>query len=294
MVVVAMFLIYYDCGFMYVLLLLYFSGIRSSARFVNKAVPIGSSKHATDQMDYLRTVMETKIDDWSAIKTNVLTINGSVNQKNFDAVLLKYMINQKKIDAALSFATYMKNTQEELNMGSINGLLGLYYEVGKENKLTNEQKAFILDSYKNLYDKYKVLDYTTCERLLHALCVIDEWKKALKVLDDTHMTNTPSHSAYSTLIATFFKLNKKNEAVKLIKTSVNNRRPLQHKAYEEWIKYILRKYKDKKTIVKYLEEIFLHINQNAALITKTTAEKLKETFISLGWNVNYTNIRKQK
>lgn len=252
-----------------------------------------TSKHATDQIGYLRSAIG-KINDWSAIKANMLNINGSINEKNFDAILLKFLINNKNIDSALSFANFMKTTEKELNMGSINGLLGLYYEIGKENKLSDEQKQFILDSYKTLYEKYKVLDSTTCERLLHALCVIDEWKKALKVLDDIQLTSSPTHSAYSTLIGTFFRLNKKNYAMNLIKTSVNNKRPIQDKAYEEWIHFILRKYKDKKTIVKYLEEIFVHINQNAALITKNTAGKLKETFVSLGWNVNYTEIRKQK
>ncbi|KAJ2951771.1 hypothetical protein O0L34_g13937 [Tuta absoluta] len=120
-----------------------------------------------------------------------------------------------------------------------------------------------------------------------------EWKRAIKVLDDIFVTGSPTHSAFSTIIATMFNLNKKTEALKMIQKSLRNQRPLSHVAYESWINYILRKYKTKDTILKHLDEICMHTSKNCAVIPETTAEKLRETYSSLGWLARITRIKKQ-
>ncbi|CAH2090267.1 unnamed protein product [Euphydryas editha] len=207
--------------------------------------------------------------------------------------MLKVLVTNKKFDEALSFAKYLKSSHNELSLGAINALLNLYYEYSKENILSDDEKQFILDANKTLYEKYKVLDSTTCEKLLHALCSINEWKKSIKVLDDINLTGTPSHSAYSFLIATLFKNNKRADALKIIEKSVQNRRPLQDIAYDEWMKYILRKFKDKETLLKYLNEICHHISNNCAVVSAATAQRLKESYECLNWNVNFTQIIQQ-
>lgn len=202
------------------------------------------------------------------------------------------MTSLKKYSAALSFAEHVKSSTEELSLGTINALLSLYYEIGKTDKLSKEQIKFILDVHKSLHDKYKFLEYNTCERLLHALCVINEWEKALKVLDEIHLSTVPTHSAYSTLIATFFKLNKKKKALELINESVKYKRPLLENAYEAWLNYILRKYKDKKVIAKHLDEVFSFIARQCAIIPMNTANKLKELYGSMDWDAQFTRIIK--
>ncbi|XP_052750344.1 mitochondrial ribonuclease P catalytic subunit [Galleria mellonella] len=262
------------------------------SRNVVRVNTVIGKKHAADQLEYIKSAAEENIVDWSEVKKNALSIQGSLNSKNIDAVLLKVMVNVRNFDAALSFADYLRDTNSELSLGSINSLLLLYYQIGRTEKLTDDQKKFILDTYKSLYDKYTVLDFTTCERLLHALCVIDEWKKAFKVLDNIFLSCKPSHSAYSTLIATLFRCNKKNEAMKLIEQSVSNNRPLMDGAYEAWINYILRKYKDKKTILKYMEDILIFISDNLTKVNAETAQKIRHYYSSHSWDVQFTKIRK--
>ncbi|CAG9583130.1 unnamed protein product [Danaus chrysippus] len=231
--------------------------------------------------------------DWKGIKENVLLKRGSLNSKNIDAVMLKVMVGEKKFDAALSYASYLKLSSDDLSLGAINGLLNFYYEYSKENDLSKSEKEFILKTYDQLYNKYKVLDYTTCDKLLHALCAINEWKKCKRLLSDIHLSSIPTHSAYSTLIATLFKNNNKAEAMKFIQISLNDKRPLQDIAYDEWIRYIFRKYKDKNTMLKYLNEICLHISNNCEVVSLTTATRLKEAFEELKWIGRFTQIRKQ-
>ncbi|KAM3962019.1 mitochondrial ribonuclease P catalytic subunit [Aphomia sociella] len=275
------------------LLSLQFRPYKFVSRNVIRVTTVTGKKYAIDQLEYIKSVADEDAVNWSVVKENALSIRGSLNPKNIDAVLLKVMVNGNKLDAALSFADYLRSSETELSLGSINSLLMLYYEIGKTKKLSDDQKTFILDTYNSLYEKYKVLDSMTCEKLLHALCVIDEWKKGLKVLDNTRMSNKPTHSAYSTLIATLFKNNKKNEALQLVEQSINENRPLQECAYEAWINYILRKYKDKKTILKYLEDICIFISNNLSTINNVTAEKLQQLYSSRGWDVQFTTIRKQ-
>lgn len=204
------------------------------------------------------------------------------------------MVNCRKFEAALSFANHLKSNSEEMTLGSINGILGLYFEIGRTRKLSEEEKTFIKDAYKSLYEKYKVLDFSTCEKLVRALCVIDEWEKAMWVLEDIHLTSIPSHMAYSLLIGTLFKNNKKKKALEIMCESIKYRRPLQYEAFEEWINFIHRKYKDKKSILKQLGEIHDHVTRNYVVLDVNTAMKLKETYLNLGWNAEFTKIRKMK
>ncbi|CAH0755127.1 unnamed protein product [Diatraea saccharalis] len=269
------------------------SFIRVSLRLINNSSPITKGKHGIDQIDYIKSAISNQSEiEWSTVRDNTLQMPGTVNEKNLDAVLLKLMVNTKKFDAALSYAEYCKKTYNQLTLGCTNGLLFLFYEMSKINKLTSEQKTFILESYNSLYEKYKILDTTTCERLLHALCAINEWKKALKVLEDINFSGKPSHSAYSTLISALFDNNKKGEAIKLINRSVSDNRALQTNAYVAWINYIQKKYKERKTKLKYLEDICLHIFNNSVTINEETAKSIQDVYTSLGWNANVAKIKK--
>ncbi|KAJ8719521.1 hypothetical protein PYW08_011696 [Mythimna loreyi] len=249
-------------------------------------------RHPDEQIDYLKSIIENNAEDWTVVKNDVLSKQGNVTQKNIDAIMLKFMVGFKNHKAALSFAEHVVNSGDELSLGTINALLHLYYEIGKSNKLSKEQTKFIVDVHNSLHDKYKFLEYSTCERLLHALCIINEWEKALKVLDEIHLSSVPSHSAYSTLIATFFKLNKKKKALELIQESIKHKRPLLENAYEAWLDYILRKYKDKKVVAKHLDEVFSFVAQNCAIIPLDTANKLKEIYSSMDWDAQFARIRK--
>lgn len=264
----------------------------SYVNFVSRFVHQQAVNH-NEQIEFMKTIIENKKSDWTEIKNGILCKSGLLNSKNIDAVMLKVLVTDKKFDMALSFAKYLKSSHNEISLGAINAILNLYYEYAKENKLSDDEKQFILDTHKSLYEKYKILDSTTCEKLLHALCSINEWKISIKVLDDINLTNTPSHSAYSFLIATLFKNNKRAEALKMIEKSVQNRRPLQDIAYDEWMKYILRKYNDKEILLKHLNEISQHISNNCAVVSAVTAQRLKESYESLNWNGNFTQIIQQ-
>nr|CAB3507435.1 unnamed protein product [Spodoptera littoralis] len=265
---------------------------RVGLRALSQNATFFKEKFYDEQIEQIKSVGEHIPQDWTTFKNDVLTMEGNVNKKNIDAIILKYMTSLKIYDIALSFAQHLKSKGEELSLGTINSLLNLYYEISKKEKLTKDQTHFILDAHKSLYGKYKVLEYSTCERLLHALCAINETEKALKVLSDIHLTTAPSHSAYSTLVATFFNLNKKKKALELIDESIKSKRPLLENAYGAWIDYVLRKYKDKKTIEKYLNEIFSFVAKNCAVIPLQTANKLKDVYGTLNWNAGFAKIRK--
>ncbi|KAJ0176192.1 hypothetical protein K1T71_008366 [Dendrolimus kikuchii] len=266
--------------------------LRPSLRLIKQVSLATASRNALDQVSYIKSVIGKNEYNWLNIKNNVLSMQGTINEKNFEGVLLRIITSSKKFDVGLAFASHLLNSNEELSLGSINGLLGLYYSFGKETKLKEEEKKFILDSYEKLYDKYKSLDFSTCEKLLHALCVINEWEKALKVLDDILLSSEPTHSAYNILIATIFNNNKKDKALQLIQRCISNKRSLRFEAYEAWISYILRNYKNRKVIIKHLNEICLIISSNCFVIDLNTAIKFKDVYTTLGWNANLTRIKK--
>ncbi|XP_068629830.1 mitochondrial ribonuclease P catalytic subunit [Battus philenor] len=253
----------------------------------------GNKCSGDDQIGYLNWALETNLQDWSILKNNILNKPGVMNEKNVDGVIIKTMVRNRKLDSALSFANHLKSVNLNLSMGATNGILSLYYEMAKEKPLSEPEKQFILSTYNDLYAKFQVLDFTTAEILLHALCAIDDWKKALKVLNDIKVSGTPSHSAYSTLIGTLFRNNKEKEAMMLISNSLSDLRPLQHYVYKEWIEYIRRKYKSKDKILKNLEKISLHISANFAVISEKAAVEIKKNYLSLGWRADFVKIDKK-
>lgn len=253
-------------------------------------------KFANEQIQYIKSVIKENDDvkDWPLIKNKVLALPGTINPKNIDAVFLKILLNDKKFSIAQSFADYLLSFRRELNLGATHGILNLYVELDKVDQLSDEGKKFIIDTFKRLYYTYQVPDSTTCERLLHALCAINEWHQAMKVLDDIYASCTPTHSAYSTLIATLFKANKKEIAYKLIEKSISAQRPLLDVAYEEWINFILREHKDNESIEKYLDELCSLVSKNFIVIPEKAAEKLMGAYETIGWNAKMSKIRKDK
>ncbi|XP_041981733.1 mitochondrial ribonuclease P catalytic subunit [Aricia agestis] len=247
-------------------------------------------ENSIEQVEYIKSITENNTFDWDEIKKNVTSIPGKFNQKNIDAVILKIAVNTKKFAAAQSFVDHITKNESDLSLGVINGLLHYYAEYSNVNALSKEEQKFILKLYHQLYHKYKFLDYTTCENLIQALCSINEWQKSIKVLDDIFLSSTPSHNAFSMIVGTLFRNNKKVEAMKLIDRSLSNRRPLLTSAYEEWINYIMRKYKDKKTKLKHLNEICSHLINNSLVLPEEAAGILKNTFISLDWMADYSSV----
>ncbi|CAG9123307.1 unnamed protein product [Plutella xylostella] len=247
----------------------------------------------TEQKDFVLSSLKDPITSWPDFKTSVLSKQGIMTEKNFDGVILKLMITSRNYRAALSFVEFIKKTNVELSLGSINGILRLYATVSLEHKLTDDQKKFILDMYDYLYKKYQVLDFTTSEELLHALCAINEYKKSFKVLEDIYLSSTPSTSTFSTLIATLWNVDKKTEALQLMQRSLEEKRPLQDKVYHAWIEHINRKYKHKKTRVRHMEEICSFITKNFITLTEASAAKLRDNFVLYGWKAQNTSIRKQ-
>lgn len=248
--------------------------------------------HSQEQMDYIhKTIQSDKMAiDWSEFKSNILCKKGALSENNINAVLLKTLITRKKLNLAKLFADHLKQNMRALNLGSINGILHLYYILGAKGNLKEEDKVFILDTYKYLYEKHKLLESKTCENILHALCVVNEWKIALKVLEDIFESSMPSHSAFTTLVATLFKENEREEALKVVFRSLQHGRPLQSEAYEEWIKYVFRKYKDNATIIKYLDEINNHFKDNFIIISEKLSQFIKHSYEELDWKTSVTRI----
>lgn len=249
---------------------------------------------SNEQIEILKSAVRNNVEEWSILKSNLLSKQGTVNENNINAVILKTIVRNKKLELALSFVNHLTKCNSAFNIGVTNSILSLYYELGKQKSLSDPQKQFILSTYKDLYGRHNVLDYSTAEILLHALCAIDDWKKALKALQDIQVSCTPSHSAYSTLIGTLFRNNKEKDALLIIERSLSDSRPLQFVAYKEWIAYFFRKYKNKATILKHLDKINEHISSNCAVITEETAEHFKSTYNFLGWHATFSEIQKNR
>lgn len=254
------------------------------------------TRRMRDQIEYINEMLEdtTCTYDWTEIKKHILMKQGIYNESNINSVLLKKMITLHKLSPALSFANYLKNNEKDLNLGTVNCILRLYFAMSKENKLLELDREFIMSNYKLLSNQYKILDSDTCESLLHALCVIGEWKLGMKLLDDICYSCIPTHSAFNTLISTLFQFDKKKEAFSIIDRCISMERSLKIEVYKGWVNYIFRQYKDKDTRIKHLDEINKKIADNFITVEKEVAEFIKESYESLGWKGRNTRITRKE
>lgn len=125
-----------------------------------------------------------------------------------------------------------------------------------------------------------MLDSSTLEHVILALCVTPDWKLSIKCLEDIKITCKPSSSTYTAIISRAFD---SSDTIKigwdLLNEMIAMERKPQCKIFISWINYC-KKNQDLNESLKNIEKMIEYIGNNDILVSKLVAESFENYFKS--------------
>lgn len=160
----------------------------------------------------------------------------------------------------------------------------------KSDLITEIDKKHILSLYDNLMIQYSSFNTRISNILVESLCKIDEWKKAIKVIEKYEANdNNLLHHAYNELITYLFDHKEDKLAYEyLINTMKKDAGPNEDICIT-YLKYCL---KDKHTFIEKIEKIFTLWNKYGVKPSHNVVSEYMTACIEHGCFVTQTTISK--
>jgi pentatricopeptide repeat protein len=124
--------------------------------------------------------------------------------------------------------------------------------------------------------KHSILDASTAENVIFALCATKAWKQTLDFLGMIKFSCKPNASTYSVIIATAFYNRDYDTGWKLLREMISNQRIALPEVYMSWFKNCPRNIED-------FEKMMYFIGNNNVLIPKNVGVDLAKAFHELGF-----------
>lgn len=212
------------------------------------------------------------IDKWKNLRIKILESH-RINDKNVDATIIGHCLKELKLKMAKSYLEFLNFEKIELNSASIGRVLRIYYGKAQERELTLDECKDILNLYDLLLVKSSVMDPTTAESVIHALCVTSDWNKSLEIFENIKMTCTPSSSTYSAIIVSAFKNNESTIGLKFLEEMIQLEKSPKCEVFNAWFDYNTRNNKS-------FDDILNFIGENEILVSSKVAHHLKSILAS--------------
>lgn len=182
-----------------------------------------------------RECMITKHEE-TAVDFNILT-------------LLRHKIGP---NAGIAYYRYLKNNDYNPDVFTTIKYLELYR--WKCNDITEVDKIDILSIYNDFMNKYQTFDLNMTNGLLTALCKINKWEEALKVVERYEKNDKLIIYGYNSLISCLFHCGQDKLGYKyLVYTMEKNYTVID----DVYLKYLAYCTKDKSTFSKKIQKIFM-------------------------------------
>lgn len=212
------------------------------------------------------------VDKWKELRNDILQ-SYRINDKNVDATIIGQCLKELKLTMAKSYLEFLDAEKIELNAATIGRILRIYYGKAQERELDLDECKDILKMYDLLLLKNPVLDPTTAESVIHALCVTPDWKKSLGIFDNIKLTSTPTSSTYSAIIVSAFKNDEMNVGLKFLEEMIQLEKIPKCEVFIAWLDHNIR---NKKPI----DDILIFIGENEILISRKVAHHFKTILTS--------------
>lgn len=235
-----------------------------------------------NDLNFVKLLREQKnfsTNDWLNARDELLKIS-IVNEKNIDAIISNLCFGFDNIDAFMSYMKYLKSNNYEINLY----LKGTYAsKLALKQILTKSDMQEIYDIYDSLLKQYSVLDGTTCDRLIQALCVTERWEESAKLFEMLTISTKKPSKAISRIVKAAFDNNKPETGWKYFIQAAENEIHLLAQAFASYLEYCLRIFKDKGLLEKNLLKMFEICRDKEVLINKDELDNYLTIFQSLGY-----------
>lgn len=131
-------------------------------------------------------------------------------------------------------------------------------------------------SIKLLTKKHSILDASTAENVIFALCTTKEWKQSLSFLEMIKLTCNPNSSTYSVIISSAFRNHDFETGWNLLKELISYQRIAMPEIYTSWFANCPRN-------IEEFEKMLNFVSNNNFLIPRNVGVELVKAFHELGF-----------
>uniref|UniRef100_A0A1A9VSH8 Mitochondrial ribonuclease P catalytic subunit n=1 Tax=Glossina austeni TaxID=7395 RepID=A0A1A9VSH8_GLOAU len=155
-----------------------------------------------------RKALEPK--EWCNIKRTLKSEFKHINDDNIDATIIG-ACQSEQLELAKNYIDFITHSGEQPNDATLGYLLRIYNAKYHSNgsspeSLSDGDQADVLNIWKILTEKHKILDSTLCENLIAGLVTTRRWRDGLELLDMIKITRAPSIFAYTEFILKAFSM----------------------------------------------------------------------------------------
>ncbi|XP_076761085.1 mitochondrial ribonuclease P catalytic subunit [Xylocopa sonorina] len=231
---------------------------------------------------------DTPKETWESMRKYVM--ESKLKPLIVDSYILQMCKQEKYPDVGICYYKFLESNNYNPSVTTI----GLYLELYdlKEDPITTADRDHILKLYNYITSQYQSLDCSMSNILVIALCKIDRWQDAIKIIKEFEATDKQFlRDGYSALISYLFnsgKIELANEyLIASLKTGIG---PLSH-TYSAYIEYCL---KEKHKFKERMEILFNLWSKYGIKPSEEVVHKFITICNNIGWSAKLTTISRSK
>lgn len=225
------------------------------------------------------------ISEWDVLKQKLLQYK-KCNEMNFSGMMMNRISSKRNQFLADSFLEYLRAKNQEPNIS----VLSSYLHVCQFNvKLCGENT--ILNIYKDIMHKIKILDSTTKSAIIHALCATSHWIIAYNIMKE-ETVNLFDCENLSAVVSAAFRHNRTDIALELTQQITNLNGSVTDDLYAAWLEAVLNS-SEKSQL---LEKFFFFLRSTENLVPHSCVNNLIECFKRLeneNWLSKLVNVNRK-
>ncbi|KZC13562.1 Mitochondrial ribonuclease P protein 3 [Dufourea novaeangliae] len=204
-----------------------------------------------------------------------------------DTFIMNMCCTEKFSNAGISFYKFLQNCYKP-SIITTERFLSLYNY--KNGPITEAEREYVLQVYKELRQEYKTLSGNLAEACITALCKVGEWEESIEIINTFEKEDTSEFLilGYSALIKCLLDQGNIELMFKYLIICCQKSSGLQHYVCSAYLKYCL---KDKQTFNTNVEKLFSLWSKCGNVASIDTINEFIDTCNQLGWTAQITNIR---
>ncbi|XP_060533331.1 mitochondrial ribonuclease P catalytic subunit isoform X2 [Cylas formicarius] len=145
-------------------------------------------QHVTKQQNMLHSIIEnlggSTEQNWQKIRKEILEHqdnNGKYTEMNIDSNVITCCTSLSEYSLGENYFKYLSTENRQPNLATLGNFMKLLYFKNR-SKLSKTEEDYILKIFREVRNKYKVLDSITLNNLALAVSLTKEWRKCLDML----------------------------------------------------------------------------------------------------------------
>lgn len=248
--------------------------VRGAASYKSKTSSSTLAVEKTAEEEFRAAVQSKELDHaaWTEVRKNILRNSKFYSKVNVDATILGLCGRHGSLEVGRSFMRYLEHTQVPMTAAIAGKYLKLFKLPSGEISLDPEESQEVLRVCSGIRERYPVLDASTTENLIHAICLTGHWRDSLGLLDLVREFSQPSHAAFNDIAQAAFRHGQLELAVSVLEDGITAGRLPSAASLLSWITY---NGQDVERLLFFLQHHTLVVPEQVATELKRHLERLQ-------------------